>query len=58
MMIVIISGVWGMINCKSRKREESYGGRIVDIGNGLIYIMMIEVKKVEMMRYYKRGRGL
>ncbi|APX68200.1 MULTISPECIES: cytochrome b [unclassified Brucella] len=57
LLLVLIRGVWGLINCNRRPRAESSGGKIVALGHGLIYILMIAVPTVAMLRSYNSGRG-
>ena len=57
LVLVLVRGVWGVLNVRRRPHKQSLTGRIASLGHLAIYGLMFAVPAVALLRSYGRGRG-
>lgn len=58
LLLVLVRGLWGMVNASQRPQEDGFAGRAAKAGHIVMYALMLFIPAVAMLRAYGSGRGL
>lgn len=57
LILVLLRGVWGLLNLSKRPRKQGAIGQLAAAGHLVIYILMFAVPALALLRSYGSGRG-